>query len=328
MKKVPISIIIDDPAPGLSLLYKGCPNPTTADGRPMLEFAPNSFLDTFCDVIEANGIRGKFSVVPMPANRGDIINGISGVAKEQVDEWLYTVKTRVAPRFAICPEMLSHSMAVDLTTGESTGIREDIWASTQDRTTLTPYISKALALLKDAGFDVFGVTSPFSFGIEVEDEYAAAISQAVYDVTGKTNAWYFLRSLRDSSTSQKPWVQLEEDGRCLVSIPSTTDDYIWRTMDTTEDSQEYVSQVADLYITADGKAGAIIDVLANNGYPIICTHWHSLISNGLGTGMRVLDEIGKRVSHHLSDRVEWKDFGEIMDMVLADKENYPKPSFE
>ena len=54
----------------------------------------------------------------MPGNKGDIIRGIEGASQADVDEWIETVKTRVAPRFSICPEILSHHKAVDLNTGK------------------------------------------------------------------------------------------------------------------------------------------------------------------------------------------------------------------
>ena len=324
--RVPISLIIDDPAPVISVYREHSLTPYTNDGREIIPTYPNELLFNFCDVVEKYGIKGKFSVVPMPGNKGDIINGLEGVEKARLDEWLDTVKKRIAPSFAIGPEILSHHKAVDLATGKALDMSEKIWAMSQDRTTLTPYIAKALTLLKEAGFDSFGVTSPWDFGITVEDEYVAAISDAVYEVTGKTCAWYFLRALRNTENA-RPWVAYSENGRTVVSIPGTTTDYIWQTIDTTDTSDDFVSSRADKLITKDGKDGEIIRVLESGGYPILVTHWQSLMSNGLGTGIRVLEEIAKRVNSNLSDRVEWKSFEEIMYAVLNDKENYPKRNF-
>ena len=323
MKKVPISIIIDDPSPVLSVYYTHHKTGKTDDGREVIEYFPNSFLNEFCDIIRDYGIKGKFSVVPCPGNRGDIVNGIEGVKYEDMKEWLDTVKKYVVPNFGIGPEMLTHNKAVDLETGKALPMREVEWSLTQDRTTLTPYITKALSVLKEAGFDCCGVTSPWHFGLDVEDEYTVAISKAVYDVYGKKNAWYFLRSLRDTPNA-KPWVALEEDGRTLVSVPSTTRDRIWQTIHTTDTSEEYISKVADELITKDGKEGEIIRVLETGGYPILITHWQSLASNGLFTGVKVLREVAKRIKDNISDRVEWMNVEEIMEMVIADKESYPK----
>lgn len=46
-----------------------------------------------------------------------------------------------------------------------------------------------------------------------------------------------------------------------------------------------------------------------------------------GTGLCVLEEVARRIEMHLSDRVVWMSFSEIMEMVLADKAVYPKPVF-
>ena len=169
MKKMPISLIIDDPAPRVFVYYEHADTHFTKDGRPLLDEVPNSFLNDFCDVIERYGIKGKFSVVPMPGGRGDLVNGIPGFDKSEIDEWLATVRTRVAKNFSICPEILTHAKAVDLETGALLDMNENVWSRTQTVSTLTPYISKALELHKNAGLPVSGVTSPWDFGIEVED---------------------------------------------------------------------------------------------------------------------------------------------------------------
>jgi len=323
MNKIPVSLIIDDPAPGAAVYHDHHKTGFTDDGRPVLEYVSNSFLYTFCDIVERRGIRGKFSVVPMPGNRGDIVRGLRGVSDGVREEWLELVKTRVAPRFAIGPEMLTHHKAVDLATGEPLELNEKEWAATQERTTLTPYIARAFALLKEAGFDSCGVTSPWSFGIEVEDEYVAAISAALYEIYGKKNAWYFLRALRDTPNA-RPWVALEEGDRCVVSIPATARDHFWQTINTTDTSDAFISRVVDELITADGKSGEFVRILESGGWPILITHWQSLISNGLGTGLRALDETARRIGEHYGDRVEWKSFTEILDIVLADRSAFPK----
>ena len=51
------------------------------------------------------------------------------------------------------------------------------------------------------------------------------------------------------------------------------------------------------------------------------------MSNGLYTGLRVMDEVGRRIAEHLKDRVEWMSFEQITDLVLSNKEEYPKPIF-
>ena len=152
MKKIPISLIIDDPAPVISVYHEHAESPLTKDGRPLVPTFPNALLDEFCDITARWGMRGKFSVVPMPGNKGDIIRGLEGAADADIKAWIQTVQTRLLPAFSVGPEMLTHHKAVDLSTGEALPMNEMEWAATQDRTTLTPYIARALSILREAGF--------------------------------------------------------------------------------------------------------------------------------------------------------------------------------
>lgn len=326
MNKIPISLNIDDPAPIVSVYYDHIASHTTADGRPLAQTIPNSFLDRFCDIVEQHGIRGKFSVVPQPGNRGDITKGLPGYDDALLNEWLDTVRTRVAPRFSVCPEMLTHHMAVDLATGKVLPMDEMDWAATQDRAGLTPYISYALSLLRQVGLSPIGVTSPWHFGKQVEEEYVAAISQAVWDTCGSEKAWYFLRSRRNQPNA-KPWVALDNRNRTVVSIPSTLHEHFWQTIDNPDDSEEQLLSIADKILTADGTEGEILRILDTGGWPILCCHWQSLFSNGTTAGLRILEIVASRINAHLSDRVQWMSFEEIMDLVLADKTAFPKPEF-
>lgn len=322
--KIPVSLIVDDPAPIISVYYEHAASRTTSDGRPLIPTYPNEMLDRFCDIVEKHGIKGKYSVIPMPGNKGDIVNGLEGVSRDDLDEWLDTVKARLVPYFSICPEMLTHHKAVDLATGGALPMNERDWASTQDRTALIPYISRALAILKDAGFSPIGVTSPWDFGIEVEDEYEQSISRAVLDTCGSNEAWFFLRQLRNVPKA-KPWVALSEEGRTLVAIPGTLKDCNWQTINCPDTSDEYVSRAADEILTEDGKSGEFVRVLESGGYPIMLMHWQGLMSNGLGTGLRILDEVARRINLHYSDKVEWMSFEEIMRLVVDNPADHPIP---
>ena len=44
-------------------------------------------------------------------------------------------------------------------------------------------------------------------------------------------------------------------------------------------------------------------------------------------GPEVLETVAERVNRHLSDRVAWTDFRQLMEMVVADPTAYPKPDF-
>jgi hypothetical protein len=304
----PITLLVDDSCP-LVHVYR-ChwedvhhKPPQTEDGRPLLDRIPNEFLDRFCDVVERRRLAGKFSIVPAPGGQGDILRGIAG-DPAATQAWLDTAQRRLSWRFDFTPEGITHNLAVDLENGGYFPQGESDWSQTQTRATLTPYLTHQLALLRDAGIDATGVTSPWVFGIRVEPEYIAAIVAAQRAVYGRDFSWYFLHMLHDRSEA-RPWIALQEGETTLVAIPSTVNDFWWETINSPRTDPAFVSGITDRMLTADGAGGKIRAVLAAGGWPVLLTHWQSLFSNGLETGLAVLDELGRRIQETLSDEVEW-----------------------
>ena len=81
--KIPITLLVDDSCP-LVHVYRNHwvdvhgREPRTGDGRLLVEVISNEFLNRFCDVVERHGMAGKFSIIPSPAGRGDVVRGIEG----------------------------------------------------------------------------------------------------------------------------------------------------------------------------------------------------------------------------------------------------------
>lgn len=316
MQKRPISIIIDDPAPGIHLYRHHIDPPFTNDGRRLLDFVPNEFLYRFADVAERNGLKGKFSVVPMAGCQGSLYGGFTGVSDTDLKDWISTVQERIMPRFAICSEILSHSNAYDAATGTWLPENEQEWVREHSAEEIRDYVALSLRMLDQAGLTPTGVTSPWATGIEVEDAYRTGISLAFEQVFGRKDAWYFLHTKLGPDV--KPTVWVWPDGRRIASIHATFHDGIWQTIDTADTSDAFVRAIADSYITGDGSSGCLVDMLKGTGWPVLLTHWQSLFSNGSMTGLRALDLIGSRIREHLSDRVEWVDFTELMNLALAE----------
>lgn len=317
----PISLIVDDSCPLVHVFAHHWRDVhhrplVTSDGREMPLWIPNAFLDRFCDVADRHGIAGKFSVVAAPAGLGDVVAGIAGHDPGLTRAWLDTARRRLAARWDFCCEGLTHNLAVDLATGATLPESENAWSQHQSRATLTPYLTRQLELLRDAGIDAAGVTSPWVFGIRVEDEYVAAIVAAQRAVYGRSFSWYFLHMLWDRP-SARPWIAHRDPENTLVAIPALVNDFWWETIDSPRTDPEFVGGVTDRLLTADGRGGKIREVLDAGGWPIVLTHWQSLFSNGLESGLAVLDELGRRVSATLADEVEWQSFSEIARRVAA-----------
>jgi hypothetical protein len=323
--KTPITLLVDDSCPLIHVFRAHWVDvhnrpPATADGRPLLDTIPNEFLDRFCDVVQRHGMAGKFSIVPMPAGKGDIVRGIEGFDPQLTRAWLDTARKRLSERFDFSPEGLTHNLAVDLGTGAFIAQGESVWSQTQNRKTLTPYLVRELELLKQAGFDATGITSCWVFGQQVEAEYIASMVAAQKAVNQRNLSWYFLH-IWDEYPGSRPYIAYARDDTALVSINSTVDDFFWDTINTPRTDSAYVGSVADWMLTADGKGGAIRNVLDAGGWPVLMTHWQSFFSNGLETGLAVLDELGRRVSTALADEVEWASCSDLARRTLADEKN-------
>ena len=320
--KTPISLIIDDSAPLVHIYRAHSETKKSRDGRPLPERVPNALLDKFCDIVETFGIKGKFSVVPMPAGKGTLSGGIEGFPKSELDAWLDTVKTRLNPYFDFCPELLTHCAAVNLKNGGFFDKNEREWASGATREEMADYVSRALELCLAAGIECTGVTSPWDFGADNEAVYAHGVADAFERVMGKTTSWYFLHGFGEQKNI-RAWVELAEDGKTVVSVPRTVADYFWGTIDINDTSEDFISRTADYFLSRDGKRGAIIDALERNNFPVICTHWQSMFSCGNMTGVRALAEVARRIGETLSDRVEWVDFS--YQTALAIRDNVKRP---
>lgn len=312
---VPISLIVDDSCPLVHVYawhrrdVHGQPL-VTPDGREIPLFIPNAFLDRFCDITERWGMAGKFSIVPAPGGCGDVVRGIDGFDPVLTRDWLETMQRRLAARWDFCSEGITHNLAVNLETGEFFPESENAWSQHQDRTTLTPYLIHQLTLLREAGVDCTGVTSPWVFGIQVEPEYIASLVAAQKAVYDREFSWYFLHMLWNTP-HRRPWIAYQEAGTTLVHIPALVNDYWWDTIDSPRTDTEFLSALTDRILTRDGRAGKIREVLDAGGWPVVLTHWQSLFSSGLETGLVILDELGRRIRETLADEVEWMNFSEI-----------------
>jgi hypothetical protein len=315
---VPITLLVDDACPLVHVFREHAIHvhrrePATSDGRPLAVRVPNAFLDRFCDVVAARGLAGKLSIVPSSVRRGDVVRGFDA-DQTGTRAWLDTARRRLGERFDFSPEGITHDLAIDLTAGGALEEGENGWSQRQDRETLTPYLAHALRLLRGAGIDCTGVTSPWSFGIQVEPEYQAAIVAAQRDVNGRDVSWYFLHARHDRPAT-RPWVARRDGPARLVSIASTVPDVWWQAIDSPRTDRDWIEAVADQALTRDGRAGAIRRVLDAGGWPVLVTHWQSLFSNGLETGLTALDEVGRRVAATLGDGVAWSSCSELVGLT-------------
>jgi hypothetical protein len=78
---------------------------------------------------------------------------------------------------------------------------------------------------------------------------------------------------------------------------------------------QYVS--ADYYITADGQAGRLVDLVrAHLPYALFYTHWQGL-NPANGVGWAAFTQVIRRVQKHLRDEVAWMRPSEYTDGLMV-----------
>jgi len=306
--RVPVALIVDDGCPCINPVWY-IRNQVNKQPEPAHERTiPLDFMKMFCDWIQEAGIRGDFTVLPYPAGLGRIDVGMEGVDGTELGAWLDLARMVVAPLFDIHCEILTHTNALDLTTGKMMPDCEREWIAVQDEPTLTEYFAAAMQILKDAGLPNHGLTQPWSYAGD-EAMYARAILAAEKRVNGRKVTHNFLHMDNAGPYVPPRITQLDaEAGEAVVSVWGATDDYIWNTHEI--DKREYAmspDELADRYVTVDGSAGRLVELMRGGG-PVVCvTHWQSLFSNGSALGLQTYREVERRIERPWGDRIAWNN---------------------
>jgi hypothetical protein len=301
----PIFFIVDDPAPCLNLaFYEQYFEEHVRD-------VPNRFTAAWADLIEEFGVRGKFSVLPVPAGIGRVDRPLPDVAPGDQEEFLRIMRERVSPRMDIGIEFLTHWHAWDLRRERPVDYTEKTMGPHTNRAHLTEYFSYGLRILADLGLDPTGVTSPGASCREIEWIYQAAVRDAVREVRGLPIAWYFLH-VDDYSPVVLPRVKSldAERGEACVTMVSMAGDPMWRT-------QFGEPSPMDEWISADGSRGRLVELFRNGSVIGFHTHWQSLFSNGRATGLADFRVALSRIREHFGERVRWTKCSELARVVAA-----------
>jgi len=333
----PISILIDDPSPGINPLYyfaSTVPPKSTAYhyvskdgewyfdsdrsfGHPISKMVDPGFVLEFAKWVRQTDVRGKVSVVPYAAGLGRIDGNIEGVSRDQTLEFIRAISS-IRNKFDVSSELLTHTRAVDLESMNLMGISEHDWSQTQTFETLAPYLALSLEILQNAGLDATGVTSPVDFGAKVEGEYAMAVLEAVKRVRKTGLAWYFLHVDQDSLMVPHRLMYLNQEAReAVVSIVASVKDPFWSSMLTDESEAEWRNEAIERVLSRDGKQGRIAQQVAAGSWVTLVTHWQSLYSNGKRFGLHAAKELVGRINRRLGERIVWMSCSEIAAYVAC-----------
>jgi hypothetical protein len=300
--KTPVSLIIDDGSPVDPLFYE-------LPGYETPFLVPAGFTQRVADTFDKYDIRGKFTLIPMPSCLGRIDQSLKRVPQEHLQSFLKLVRERIAPRFDITPEFLTHLCAYNLKTGDyQRHLFEDTWISQAPPKEIVEYFTLAFQILRNVGIESNGITSPWVSGIDVEKKYAQALGDAQWNVFKRKLTWYFLHAASDTENPFPMTIEYKnsERGQVVVSVPSNAGDIFW-TMEqpARQDRLTQIKDGIDRLVSPDGKTGRIRQLM-ETGFPVVLvTHWQSLYTQGTELGLEGLAALAERIQKVFGSSLEW-----------------------
>lgn len=319
--RVPVSLIIDDSTCLVNLAHFGIPqfaevfpDQYKQDWRSLPREIPDSFVREFGEWCLENGVKGKYSIVPYPACTGWVSRFIPGWTKKELEESLKLVREIIVPNWDIHPEMVSHTRVIDLKTGQplpfATPDYMENWEWSQEKSAdeLAVYQAYALSILKEAGLNCEGLTTPGGYAGRNKNNLALSTMEAVRDVYGAKIPHYFRDVITEKGISVAPQVLHSSgtegpDPKCVVSIIGCTGDWFggWDGL---------VAGSADRFITDNLKSGRMVEVIDSGEPAIMVCHWPGIYYNGKGVGFNILKEIKNRLDRKY-DHLVWMKLSEI-----------------
>ena len=322
--RVPVGLIIDDSTCLVNLNRYAVPQFAQVLGRlshhahlPWREWPveiPDSFVRKFGEWCAEHGVKGKYSIVPYPACVGRLDRMLPGWTQQELQDSIDLVRTLMMPNWDIHPEMVTHTRVIDTKTGHpypdfTTKFMENWdWSVGRSVDEMTDYLAYALRILKNIGLTCEGITTPGGFGSKARPQLAQATFQSVRDVFGAEIPHYFRDLFAEGDQSVAPLVQNASgldgsDPRCVVHTIACTGDWTGGWDATTPGG-------VDKFITADGSAGRMVDVITRGEPALMLAHWTGIFFNGQETGFKIFQEVVKRLNARFN-HLHWMKLSEV-----------------
>lgn len=325
--RVPVGMIVDDSTCLVNMAHFALPQFAEAwpdrpeyrkDWRSWPREIPDAFVRKFGEWSAENGIRGKYSIVPYPACVGWMDRDLPGWSHAQLQDSLELVRELMVPNWDIHPEMVTHTWVIDTRTGRPLEERSEFtmenwrWTDGKSVDQLADYLSYALAILERAGLPCEGITTPGGFAGRVKAELSQATFEAVRAVYGAEIPHYFKYIETEGDASTQPRVEYAADlesahPRCVVNVIGGTGDWFggWDGV-----SAGDVGESINRFITDDGEAGRMVDLIRRGEPAFMLCHWPGIYCNGQETGFDIFKGAVQRLHDGYRDRIVWMKLSE------------------
>ena len=276
----------------------------------------------FADLIDEFDVRGKFTVLPCPAGLGRLNDNVRGYTGEELKELIAIVRDRIAERFDITPEVLTHSMALDADSGALLPHAETAWlthlCATGQTERLQKYLRTAWQILSDVGIEARGVTiggmsDPSGIGEGkslLKGDCRPELAEAALHIEKEFDpdvavTFIYTGTLPVSEASRARGVPervFASDGAGEVfELHSVFGDPL---LGLYQGQGDAVAE-ADKFVSADLERGAFIECIEGGKLLSFTVHCQTLNSLNTGLGFRMLREMIRRLHDRYGKRLVW-----------------------
>lgn len=287
----------------------------------------------FADLIDEFNIRGKCSLLACPSGLGRIDQSVRGYTDAELKELLAIMRDRIQPRMDITPEVVTHSMALDLDSGALLPHAESAWvthlAATRQMDRLKEYLRFAFTILRNVGIAahglcVGGMSDPSNIGKGeslLTGHHREALSEALLSVEREFDP---KRTFSFMYTGSLPLTEQGRSVRAPETIYRSPDNgRVFEVFSHGEDpllpmlygDREALAAATDAMISPDLERGELV-AEAEAGRAVVFTiHSQTLISLNTGLGQSCLREAMKRFHQRYGKRIVWLKTSELCEKL-------------
>jgi hypothetical protein len=282
---------------------------------------PDAFVREFGEYCTGEGVRGKYSIVPMPACVGWLDRELPGWSRKELRDSLKLVRDLMVPSWDISPEMITHTRVIDLKTGrpiEPAGpatMENSYPPEKKSADELAAYIAYALRVLANCELPANCVTTPGGFGNKCKAELSLAMRQAIEDVSPGTEVPNYFKYIAEGKESTHPRIEgLEGLGtdrlRFTVNVPAGTGDWFggWDGDRPPEDQK---------YVNDDASGGRMVELIEAGQPAVMFCHWAGLYSHGTKKGFEACKRVISTINRKYRDRTLWMKQSELARYQVA-----------
>jgi hypothetical protein len=294
-------------------------------------YCPLATIADFADLCEEQNLRGKFTVLPCPGGLGRLDQQVRLGPPGYIPAMLDLVRARLAPRFDITPEVLTHAMAYDPETGSMLPHTETGWLSHLAKTgredALASYLDHAWAILTRVGLSPRGLTvggipdlSNIAEGeLLTAGHHRAALAEVLSRIQeqyapGQLSTFMFCYGKPTSPPYKKSWlpepVWQGPGGRVVYELLSGLEEPLLSVYY----GRGEVAAAVDKLVTPDLNGGAWIG-LAEAGRPVVVTiHAQTMTACNTPLGMAILRQAVRRLRQRYGSRLCWLTATELCEL--------------